>query len=276
MSSTPKIALSIAGSDPSGGAGIQADLKTFSALGVYGAAAITSLTAQNTREVRAIHDAPCDFVAAELDCVYEDLDVAATKLGMLSSAALIETVAQRLRAHAARSLVLDPVMIAKSGARLLANDAVDALRRELLPLATVLTPNLPEAAALLGLREGEVLVAPQAACEALLALGCRAVVLKGGHAGGAYSDDLYFDGARFERLPARRTISDNTHGTGCTFSAAIAAWLARGVTPLEAAQRAKNFVSAAIESSKDWKLGRGHGPVHHFHDLWRPRAELRS
>lgn len=269
MSPTPKVALSIAGSDPSGGAGIQADLKAFSALGVYGAAAITSLTAQNTREVRAIHDAPPEFVAHELDCVYEDLEVAATKVGMLSSAALIATVAARLREHAARNVVVDPVMVAKSGAKLLRDDAVEALRRELLPLASVLTPNLPEAAVLLGSNEAEILAAPERACERLHALGARAIVLKGGHAGGERSDDLVFDGERFQRLEATRTASRNTHGTGCTFSAALAALLARGNSVISAAEGAKRFVSAAIVASKDWKLGHGHGPVHHFHALWR-------
>lgn len=272
MESTPRIALSIAGSDPSGGAGIQADLKTFSALGVYGAAAITSLTAQNTREVRAIHDAPPEFVAAEVDCVYEDLDVRATKLGMLSNERLITVVAERLRVHRARNIVLDPVMISKSGATLLEERAVDALRRELVPLAEVVTPNLPEAAVLLGVSEGDVLVAPEDAARRLVALGCRAVVLKGGHAGGRASDDLYFDGNVFTRLPARRTISDNTHGTGCTFSAAIAAFLALGKERLEAVQLAKRFITAAIEGSREWKLGSGHGPVHHFHALWRSAA----
>lgn len=272
MAPTPKIALTIAGSDPSGGAGIQADLKTFSALGAYGAAAITSLTAQNTREVRAIHDAPCEFVAHELDCVFEDLDVAATKIGMLSSSALIRTVAQRLRAHGARNVVVDPVMVAKSGAKLLADEAVAALRCELVPLACVLTPNLPEAAVLLDCDEASVLREPERACERLLALGARAVVLKGGHAGGESSDDLWFDGQRFVRLSAARTPSRNTHGTGCTFSAAIAALLARGESPLTAVEGAKRFVSAAIAGSADWKLGHGHGPVHHFHALWSAGA----
>ncbi len=266
---TPRSALSIAGSDPSGGAGIQADLKTFSALGVYGAAALTSLTAQNTREVRAIHVPPVEFLAQQLDCVFEDLDIAATKLGMLSNEHVVATVASALRRHAARNVVLDPVMVSKGGAPLLSDTAVDALRRELVPLASVLTPNLPEAAVMLGLAEREVLAAPERACERLVALGCRAVVLKGGHAGGAHSDDLYFDGTSFTQLPARRTLSENTHGTGCTFSAAIAAYLALGKPRLEAVQFAKRYVTAAIEGSKDWKLGRGHGPVHHFHAWWR-------
>ena len=268
MSPTPKIALTIAGSDPSGGAGIQADLKTFSALGVYGAAAITSLTAQNTREVRAIHDAPPEFVAHELDTVFEDLAVDATKIGMLSSSALIRVVAARLRQHRARNIVVDPVMVAKSGAKLLADEAVDALRRELVPLATVLTPNLPEAAVLLDTDEASVLREPERACERLVTLGAKSVVLKGGHSGGEHSDDLWFDGQRFVRLHASRTPSQNTHGTGCTFSAAIAAGLARGEAPLAAVEAAKRYVSAAIAGSASWRLGHGHGPVDHFHALW--------
>jgi hydroxymethylpyrimidine/phosphomethylpyrimidine kinase len=268
MSPTPKIALTIAGSDPSGGAGIQADLKTFSALRVYGAAVITSLTAQNTREVRAIHDAPPEFVAHELDTVFEDLAVDATKIGMLSSSALIRVVAARLRQHRAPNIVVDPVMVAKSGAKLLADEAVDALRRELVPLAAVLTPNLPEAAVLLGRSERDVLADGPSACRALHALGARSVVLKGGHAGGQRSDDLFFDGTRFLELSAMRTESRNTHGTGCTFSAAIAAHLALGHEPASAASSAKRYVSEAIRGSAQWNLGHGHGPVDHFHALW--------
>jgi hydroxymethylpyrimidine/phosphomethylpyrimidine kinase len=267
-SPTPPVALSIAGSDPSGGAGIQADLKTFSALGVYGAAAITALTAQNTREVRAVHDVPPEFVGAQIDCVLEDLEVRAVKLGMLSRAAVIEAVAQRLEAHGARNVVLDPVMVAKSGDALLAPEATDALRGRLLPLADVITPNLPEAAVLLSIGEGELLVDLEGACRRLLELGPRAVVLKGGHAHGAYSEDLYFDGGEVVRLPARRVDTPNTHGTGCTFSAALAAHLARGLGPQEAARGAKSYVTGAIEAAAEWKLGHGHGPVHHFHALW--------
>lgn len=272
MSPTPKIALTIAGSDPSGGAGIQADLKTFSALRVYGAAAITSLTAQNTREVRAIHDAPPEFVAQELDTVLEDLAVDATKIGMLSSSALIRVVAARLRHHRARNVVVDPVMVAKSGAKLLADEAVAALRNELVPLAQVLTPNLPEAAVLLSMSEREVLADREGACRKLHALGARSVVLKGGHAGGDRSDDLFYDGARFTLLSAERTESRNTHGTGCTFSAAIAAYLALGHDPVSAVTSAKTYVSRAIRGSAHWTLGHGHGPVDHFHALWSAGA----
>jgi hydroxymethylpyrimidine/phosphomethylpyrimidine kinase len=265
----PPVALSIAGSDPSGGAGIQADLKTFSALGVYGAAAIAALTAQDTRAVSAVRDLPPDFVAEQVERVLDDLDVRAVKVGMLSRAAIVEAVAELLAERRARNVVLDPVMVSKSGAALLLNDAVEALRARLIPLAAVLTPNLPEAAALLSAEFGALARDPSEACRRLLDLGCRAVVLKGGHAGGEASDDLFFDGTEIVRLPAKRISTRNTHGTGCTFSAAIAAFLARGESPIEACRAAKRYVTAAIEAGSTWQLGHGHGPLHHFHALWR-------
>ncbi len=268
MADTPKIALTVAGSDPSGGAGIQADLKTFSAYGVYGASAIAALTAQNTREVTAIHNPPPEFLGAQLDAVFADLAVDATKLGMLANAALIDLVARKLAQHGARNVVLDPVMVSKGGSRLLEPAAVDALRTNLLPLAEVLTPNLPEAAVLLGISEGEVLCDLEGAGRRLLALGPQCVVLKGGHAGGAHSDDLVFEAGVVARLPARRTPSNNTHGTGCTFSAAIAAGLAKGKPREQAVMSAKRYISAAIEGSREWNIGGGHGPVHHFHKWW--------
>src|SRR5687767_897359 len=268
----PPVALSIAGSDPSGGAGIQADLKTFSALGVYGAAAITALTAQDTRGVSAVRDLPPDFVAMQVERVLDDLDVRAVKVGMLSRAAVVSAVAECLEERRSPNVVLDRVMISKSGAALLAPEAVEALRSRLIPLAALLTPNLPEAAVLLALTARELERDPAEACRALLALGARAVVLKGGHAGGEHSDDLYFDGTEIVRLAARRIDTRNTHGTGCTFSAAIAAMLARGESPLEACRAAKRYVTAAIEAARDWHLGHGHGPVHHFHALWPPRS----
>jgi len=267
----PRIAVTIAGSDSSGGAGIQADLKTFSALEVYGASVITAVTAQNTLGVHGIVDLPAEFVRAQIDAVYGDLAPRATKLGMLSNAAIIEAVALGLRSHAAKCVVLDPVMVAKGGASLLAAQAIDALKSQLLVLADVLTPNLPEAAVLLGVEPAEVLRGPQRACERLLALGAKSVVLKGGHAGGAHSEDLFFDGRQWERLPARRILTANTHGTGCTFSAAIAAALAHGLSPLDAVREAKAYVTAAIEAGSHWRVGRGQGPVQHFHALWKPR-----
>jgi hydroxymethylpyrimidine/phosphomethylpyrimidine kinase len=268
LSKSPAIALSIAGSDPSGGAGIQADLKTFSALGVYGAAVIAALTAQNTRKVRGVLEVPAQFVAQQIEAVFDDLDVSAIKIGMLGSAATVASVATCLGKHRAPNVVLDPVMVSKSGAKLLADDAIEALKRELVPLALVITPNLPEAAALLGISEKEVAAEPERACRELSKLGARAVVLKGGHAGGDTSDDLLWDGRELLRFSARRTDTANTHGTGCTFSSAIAAFLARGATLPEAVGGAKDFVSAAIEAARDWRIGAGHGPVDHFHALW--------
>ena len=262
------VALSIAGSDPSGGAGVQADLKTFAALGVHGAAALTALTAQNTREVRAVHELPPEFVVAQVEAVLDDLEVGATKLGMLASAPIVRALAACLRARGVERLVVDPVMVSKGGARLLRDDAVEALRTEILPLATVATPNLPEAAVLLGVAERDVRADPQGACRRLAQLGPRAVVLKGGHAGGSYSEDLLWDGRELLRLPARRIATENTHGTGCTFSAAIAALLARGADLHEAAGQAKAYVTAALEGAREWRVGGGHGPVHHFHAWW--------
>jgi hydroxymethylpyrimidine/phosphomethylpyrimidine kinase len=269
----PPVALSIAGSDPSGGAGIQADLKTFSALEVYGAGAIAALTAQDTRGVSAVRDLPPDFVSEQVERVLDDLDVRAVKVGMLSRAAVVEAVAERLEERRARNVVLDPVMVSKSGAALLLPDAIEALRERMIPLAEILTPNLPEAAALLAMEFGALVRDPSEACRRLLDLGCRAVVLKGGHTGGDESDDLYFDGREIVRLAARRIPTSNTHGTGCTFSAAIAAYLARGEPPLEACRLAKRYVTAAIEAAREWHIGHGHGPVHHFHALW-PHREL--
>jgi hydroxymethylpyrimidine/phosphomethylpyrimidine kinase len=264
----PPVALSIAGSDPSGGAGIQADLKTFSALEVYGAAAISALTAQDTRGVSAVRDLPPDFVVEQVERVLDDLDVRAVKVGMLSRAAVVAAVAELLAERRTPNVVLDPVMVSKSGAALLLPDAVEVLRRRMIPLAAVLTPNLPEAAALLAMEFGALARDPAEGCRRLLDLGCRAVVLKGGHAGGDDSDDLFFDGGEIVRLAAQRLATSNTHGTGCTFSAAVAAFLARGEAPLEACRLAKRYVTAAIEGARNWHLGHGHGPVHHFHALW--------
>jgi hydroxymethylpyrimidine/phosphomethylpyrimidine kinase len=268
-------ALTIAGSDSSGGAGIQADLKTFSALGVYGASVITALTAQNTVGVSAIHDPPVDFVAAELDSVFEDLEFDAVKVGMLSRAAVIECVGAKLDRWKAKNVVLDPVMISKSGAKLLEPEAIEALKSVLLARAIVVTPNLPEAAALLGVPEIEVHAQPETACRGLIELGARAVVLKGGHAGGRFSEDLFHDGKNWMRLPAQRIATENTHGTGCSFSSAIAAHLARGAPLERAVALAKDWLTEAIAGSREWKLGRGHGPVHHFHAIW-PAGGVKS
>jgi hydroxymethylpyrimidine/phosphomethylpyrimidine kinase len=256
-------ALTIAGSDSGGGAGIQADLKTFAAFGVYGSSAITAVTAQNTVGVRAIHEVPPDVVAAQIDAILEDIGADAAKTGMLSSAAIIEVVADRLRAHALTALVVDPVMVAKSGDSLLRPDAVQALRDLLLPMAAVVTPNAPEASVLSGLEVRDAKSAREAA-RRIHALGPAIVIVKGGHLDGDLSDDLLFDGWSFEVLSGRRIDTPHTHGTGCTFSAAITACLARGMEPIAAAREARAFLQGAIEHAEP--LGAGHGPVNHF---WR-------
>ncbi len=263
------IAVSIAGSDSSGGAGIQADLKTFAALGVYGASVITALTAQNTRGVSAIHDVPADFVAAQIDAVFSDLDIGAVKIGMLSQVATIERVASGLDRHRAKNIVLDPVMVATSGDRLLVPDAVEALRKQLIPRALVVTPNLPEAAALAGasLARNEREMEIQA--RELLALGARNVLIKGGHGCSEESIDLLIGQGAVLRLCARRVNTENTHGTGCTLSSAIAAGLAKGLDLKAASREAKAYVTAAITAAAGLKIGRGRGPVHHFHAVWR-------
>ncbi|MCH7555500.1 MAG: bifunctional hydroxymethylpyrimidine kinase/phosphomethylpyrimidine kinase [Proteobacteria bacterium] len=261
-------ALTIAGSDRGGGAGIQADLKTFSALGVYGASVITALTAQNTREVRAIHDVPPEFIAQQIDAVFDDIRIDAVKIGMLSRPEVIETVAAGLERHGVTKLVLDPVMVAKSGDLLLAAEAVAALRERLLPLAMLVTPNLPEAAVLLA--EDPITddseMAP--ACERLLALGPQWVLLKGGHMAGPESTDLLMGGDISRRFAAPRVATRNTHGTGCTLSSAIAAGLAQGLDVVEAVARAKDYVTAALKAADRLDVGTGHGPVHHFHGYW--------
>jgi hydroxymethylpyrimidine/phosphomethylpyrimidine kinase len=256
-------ALTIAGSDSGGGAGIQADLKTFSAFGVYGASAITAITAQNTVGVRAVYEIPADIVAAQIDAVLDDIGADAAKTGMLSSAPIIEAVADRLRARSFAPLVVDPVMVAKSGDALLRPEAVRALVELLLPMATVVTPNAPEATVLSGVEVRDAASAREAA-RRIHALGPALVIVKGGHLDGDRSDDLLFDGRSFEILSGRRIDTPHTHGTGCTFSAAIAACLARGLEPPVAAREARAFLQGAIEHAEP--LGAGRGPVNH---LWR-------
>jgi len=263
------IAATVAGSDSSGGAGIQADLKTFAALGVYGASVITALTAQNTQGVTAIHNVPVDFIAAQIDTVFSDLDVAAVKIGMLSQVAIIETVARGLERHRARNIVLDPVMVATSGDRLLAADAVEALRNVLIPRAIVVTPNLPEAAALTGATAARNEREMEIQARELLTLGARNVLIKGGHGSGDESVDLLVGEGELLRLSARRVATKNTHGTGCTLSSAIAAGLARGLDLRTAAREAKAFVTAAVAAADTLDVGQGHGPLHHFHATWR-------
>jgi hydroxymethylpyrimidine/phosphomethylpyrimidine kinase len=262
------IAVTIAGSDSGGGAGIQADLKTFSALGVYGASVIAALTAQNTKGVTAIHDVPPDFVTAQIDAVFSDLDVGAVKIGMLSQAAVIEAVASGLARYKQSKIVLDPVMIATSGDRLLAPEAIAVMRDVLIRQALIITPNLPEAAALLetAVAENEAEMAEQG--EKLLALGARAVLIKGGHGSGAESVDILVEPNATARLAAERIKTENTHGTGCTLSSAIAAGLAKGLDLADAVRQAKAYVTAAIAASNQLTIGHGPGPVHHFHHWW--------
>jgi hydroxymethylpyrimidine/phosphomethylpyrimidine kinase len=254
------VALSIAGSDSGGGAGIQADLKTFQALGVYGASAITAITAQNTLGVRAVHEVPVDLVRAQIDAVVEDFGVDTAKTGMLSSSEIIAAVADRVKYWGLQeTLVVDPVMIAKSGARLLHEDAIHALVHELLPLAAVLTPNLREVEVLVGrpIHTDEDLL--QAARD-IVCLGPRAVVMKGGHRSGD-PVDLLFDGREFHTFAASRVNTRSTHGTGCTFSAAVAAHLALGASVVEAIRAAKEYLTVAILRAAP--LGGGYGPVAH-------------
>jgi hydroxymethylpyrimidine/phosphomethylpyrimidine kinase len=262
------IAVTIAGSDSGGGAGIQADLKSFSALGVYGASVVTALTAQNTLGVTAIHDVPGEFVAAQIDAVFSDLEVGAVKIGMVSQRAVIETIAAGLDRWKQTKVVLDPVMIATSGDKLLAPDAIDVLKRELFPRALVATPNLPEAAALLDAPIARTEDEMRAQAERLLALGPHAVLIKGGHGSGAESVDLLVEPAACTRLVAGRIATRNTHGTGCTLSSAIAAGLAKGRPLGEAAHAAKAYVTAALAASERIAIGSGHGPVHHFQAWW--------
>jgi hydroxymethylpyrimidine/phosphomethylpyrimidine kinase len=251
------VALTIAGSDSGGGAGIQADLKTFAALGVHGTSVITAITAQNTVTVTDILELPIEIIRAQIDAVVIDMKVDAAKTGMLASSAIIEAVASAIDAHAIRNLVVDPVMIAKGGATLLRDDAIVALRNLLLPLAAVITPNLPEAEVLLGRPVRTVDDRRQAARD-LVALGPRVAVIKGGHAEGD-AVDIFWDGAQLVELRAPRIATTNTHGSGCVFSAAIVAGLAKGRDPLDAVREAKDFINSAIEQALE--IGHGHGPV---------------
>ncbi len=255
--------MTIAGSDSGGGAGIQADLKTFAALGVYGTSALTAVTAQNTVGVRAVEEAPPALVAAQIDAVLEDIGADAAKTGMLSSAAIVAVTVGRIRAHGIARLVVDPVMVAKSGDRLLREDAVRALRTDLLPLALVVTPNLPEAETLAGVTIGSRADLEDAA-RRIAALGPRYVLIKGGHAPGDPIDILY-DGRAFREYPGARIATTSTHGTGCTLSAAIVAYLARGLAVEDAVGRAKEYVVAAMRAASP--IGRGHGPLHHLFAL---------
>lgn len=278
--SIPNI-LTIAGVDPSGGAGVLADLKTFSALGAYGCGVIAALTAQNTCGVTAVNVPPTDFLRAQIDTLFADVALAATKIGMLGSAQVTATVAERLTHWNAANVVLDPVMIAKSGDALLAHDAIAMLRESLFPQVLMITPNLPEAGVLLEQRAPESVKEMYRAAERLrmmLPLSSeRWVLLKGGHLPGNELVDLLFDGDRMVEMPAPRIETRNTHGTGCSFSSAIAALLPRhagGFRPVEAAVRqARQWLQGAIAHSGELAVGSGHGPLHHFHALWPPTGK---
>jgi hydroxymethylpyrimidine/phosphomethylpyrimidine kinase len=265
---TMPIALTIAGSDSSGGAGIQADLKTFAALGVYGASVVTALTAQNTNGVSGIHLVPADFVTAQMDAVFSDLDVKAVKIGMVGQLATIDAIVAALKRWSPRHIVLDPVMVATSGDRLLAAEAVEALRTKLIPRASLITPNLPEAAALLGEPVAESETAIERQGKRLLAMGCPAVLIKGGHGQGAESIDYLVGGSGITALAAPRIATRNTHGTGCSLSSAIAAGLAKGEDMETAVRNAKIWVSAAIAAADGLGVGHGSGPIHHFHRFY--------
>jgi hydroxymethylpyrimidine/phosphomethylpyrimidine kinase len=262
------IALTVAGSDSSGGAGIQADLKSFAALGVYGASVITALTAQNTTGVSGIHQVPAEFITAQIDAVFSDLAVGAVKIGMVAQLASIDAIAAGLKRWSPNHVVLDPVMVATSGDRLLAAEAVEALRSKLVPLASVITPNLPEAAALLDEPVAESEAAVENQGKRLLAMGCRAVLIKGGHGQGAESTDYFIDAENTIALAAPRIATKNTHGTGCSLSSAIAAGLAKGDDMETAVRNAKAWISAAIAAADRFSVGHGHGPVHHFHRFY--------
>ncbi len=267
FSITP-IALTIAGSDSGGGAGIQADLKTFAALGVYGCSAIASLTAQNTLGVQGVLPIPSEFVRAQIQSVLSDIHVGAIKTGMLATADIIDAVANLLNDYPEIPLVLDPVMVATSGDRLLAQDAIAVMIKNLMPRAIIITPNLLEAAALLNVPVAQTQMEIQRQAEQLLALGAQAVLMKGGHALGAEANDFLLTHNEHFIFSAPRIATKNTHGTGCTLAAAIAAGLAKKLSLHDAIAHAKNYLHHALLASQQLHIGRGSGPVHHFHQFY--------
>lgn len=263
-------ALTIAGSDSGGGAGIQADLKTFAALGCYGMSVLTALTAQNTRTVSAIHSVPPDFIVAQMEAVFTDIGTDAVKIGMLHSPDTIQAVAETLQGFRIKNIVLDPVMVAKSGDKLLQTEAVESLKTRLLPLATVITPNLPEAETLLGQRI-ESVEAMKHAVVKLSQFTSGYILLKGGHLNTEESTDILYHAQtdRLVTLTTQRIATNNSHGTGCTLSSAIAAGLAKGLLVEEAVTQAKEYLTGALQAGADYTLGTGHGPVHHFFQFWK-------
>ena len=261
------VALTIAGSDPSGGAGIQADLKAFSALGAYGMSVITALTAQSTQGVNGVHAIPSEFIEAQFNTLYQDIHIDSVKIGMLMNKEIVTTVHQLLNNHPIANIVLDTVMIAKGGHPLLKADAISAIRERLLPLATIITPNLPEAAALLDCQEAKNEDEMQRQGYELLKLGCQAVLMKGGHLPSQESPDYLITDNKIIRMTSTRIATKNTHGTGCTLSAAIAALLPKHNLE-EAVKQAKNYLQGAIEHADSLKIGKGIGPTHHFYQWW--------
>jgi len=261
------IALTIAGSDSGGGAGIQADIKTFSALGAYAASVITAITAQNTKGVTAVEDISVATIVAQMDAVFSDLAVNAVKIGMVSRIETIAAIAARLRQQP-QPVVLDPVMVATSGDRLLHADAIETLRRDLLPFATIVTPNLPEAALLTGLPIADTEAEITRQAEMILKVGAKAVLIKGGHGDGPQSTDYLFADGTVQALSAMRVDTKNDHGTGCTLAAAITAHLAKSCELREAVGLAKDYLNGALDAGRGLAVGHGRGPVHHFYRWW--------
>lgn len=267
MSTAIPKALTIAGSDSSGGAGIQADLKTFAALGVYGSSVITAVTAQTTEAVLSIYALPPEIVASQIDAVAQDIGPAAVKTGMLGNRRILRVVAQKLREYKLPHLVVDPVMLSKSGAVLLESGAIEALKTELFSLAEVITPNIPEAEVLLG-RKIKTAGDSARAARDLYRLGPRIVIVKGGHAPrGGEVVDFYYDGVQSRQIRGPYVKTPHTHGTGCTFASAVAAGLAKTLSPYEAALEARVYLTGALRNA--FSIGKGPGPLHHFHQWWK-------
>ncbi len=262
---TPRC-LTIAGSDSGGGAGIQADLKTFAANGVYGTSAVTAITAQNTTGVQDILELPVTLIENQIDSVLTDIGTDAVKTGMLSSSEIIRAVVGKLSQYQIENLVVDPVMVAKGGDTLLQDEAIEALKTELIPIASIVTPNGPEATAITGINVVDVNSAKAAAVK-LVEMGCKSAVVKGGHINEGPATDIFYDGTSFHLFTTKRVNTLNTHGTGCTFASAIAAGVAKGISTRNSVSQAKAFVTGSIRH--DLKIGTGHGPLNHFHKYWK-------
>ena len=268
MKSKTPISLTIAGSDSSGGAGIQADIKTFSANHVYAASVIVALTAQNTKEVRAVEFLNCDFIHNQIKTTFDDLDIDSVKIGMLGTSEIIQTVAEALIQVKAKNIVLDPVMVAKSGDRLLEEDAVDSLKKFLFPLADIITPNISEAADLLSKTEIEIANNMEDAAKDLFSLGAKTIFLKAGHLKNDTCRDVFYNGKEFHYFESKRINTKNTHGTGCSLSSAICSFLAKGESLEVSLRKSKDFITNAIYHADSIFIGNGNGPVHHFYNMW--------